>query len=166
MDILRKSIELLTLLAVQVLVLNYIHLGLYALPLLTPLIVVWASYDISPVKLTVTAFFAGIIQDMFAGTPGIGASALTFTAFMQRPLLRLLMGKNLTDNLDPSPDSMGALKFVSYVVMLFTLHHAVFFFLEDFRLIDVRGMLLSALSSLLFSCGLALLVDYVRRKKL
>jgi rod shape-determining protein MreD len=166
MDILRKSIEILTLLAVQVLVLNHIHLGLYALPLLTPLIVVWASYDISPVKLTVTAFLVGLIQDMFAGTPGIGASALTFAAFMQRPLLRLLMGKNLTDNLDPSPDSMGALKFVFYAVMIFTLHHAVFFFLEDFRMIDFRGTSLSALSSLLFSCGLALLVDYVRRKKL
>ncbi len=166
MDILRKSIEILALLAVQVLVLNHIHLGLYALPLLTPLIVMWASYDISPVKLMATTFIVGLIQDMFAGTPGIGASALTFAAFMQRPLLRLLMGKNLMDNLDPSPDSMGALKFVFYAVMIFTLHHAVFFFLEDFRMIDFRGTSLSALSSLLFSCGLALLVDYVRRKKL
>lgn len=166
MDILRKSIEILTLLAVQVLVLNHIHLGLYALPLLTPLIVVWTSYDISPVRLMVTAFCVGLIQDMFAGTPGIGAAALTFVAFMQRPLMRLLMGKNLTENLDPSPESMGALKFIFYVVVLFTLHHTVFFLLEDFRLVDIRGTFLSALSSLLFSCGLALLVDYVRRKKL
>ena len=166
MDILRKIIEVLTLLAVQVLVLNHIHLGLYALPILTPLIVVWTPYDTSSVKLMITAFFAGLIQDMFSGTPGIGAAALTFAAFMQRPLLRLLMGKNLTDNLNPSPGAMGALKFVFYVLMIFTLHHAVFFSLEDFRLIDVRGTALSALSSLLFSCCLALLVDYVRRKKL
>lgn len=166
MDILRRSIEILALLAVQVLVLNHIHLGVYALPLLTPLIIVWTPYGLSPVKLMVTAFLMGLVQDMFAGTPGIGAAALTLAAFAQRPLLRLLMSKNLTENLDPSPDSMGALKFVFYAVTVFTLHHAVFFFLEDFKLIDVRGTILSALSSLLFSCGLALLVDYVRRKKL
>jgi rod shape-determining protein MreD len=166
MNIIRRGIEILLLLAVQVLVLNHIHLGMYALPLLTPLIVVWTPYGQSPVRLMVTAFLVGLVQDMFAGTPGIGAAALTFAAFMQRPLLRLLMGKNLTESLDPSPDSMGVLKFVFYAVMIFMLHHAAFFFLEDFRLIDIQGTLLSALSSLLFSCGLALLVDYVRRKKL
>lgn len=166
MDIIRRSIEILALLAVQVLVLNHIHLGVYALPLLTPLFIVWTTYDMSVIKLTVTAFLVGLVQDMFAGTPGIGAAALTFAAFMQRPLLRLLMGKNLTENMDPSPNSMGALKFIFYVIVIFTLHHAVFFLLEDFRLTDLRGTLLSASSSLLFSCGLALLVDYVRRKKL
>lgn len=158
--------EILALLAVQVLVLNHIHLGVYALPLLTPLFIVWTTYDTPVIKLTVTAFLVGLVQDMFAGTPGIGAAALTFVAFMQRPLLRLLMGKNLTDNLNPSPEAMGALKFIFYVVVIFTLHHAVFFLLEDFRLTDLQGTLLSGLSSLLFSSGLALLVDYVRRKKL
>lgn len=166
MDILRRCIELLVLLAVQVLVLNHIHLGIYAFPLLTPLIVVWTPYGFSPVWLTVTAFLAGLVQDMFSGTPGIGAAALTFAAFMQRPMLRLFVGKNLTETQYPSPDSMGAVKFVFYTVLIFTLHHAVFFFLEDFRLIDIQGTLLSALSSLLFSCAFALLVDYVRRKKL
>lgn len=166
MDILRKSIEILVLLAVQVLVLNHIHLGIYALPLLTPIIVVWTPFGMSPVKSMVMAFLTGLVQDMFSGTPGIGAAALTFAAFLQRPLLRLLMGKNLTEILEPSPDSMGAVKFIFYMVIIFTLHHTVFFFLEDFRLIDIQGTLQSALSSLLFSCGLALLVDYVRRKKL
>lgn len=166
MGIIRRSIEILALLLVQVLILNHIHLGVYALPLLTPLFIVWTSYDTSVIKLTLTAFLVGFVQDMFAGTPGIGAAALTLAAFVQHPLLRLLMGKNLTENLDPTPDSMGTLKFIFYVVIIFTLHHALFFLLEDFRLTDLWGTMLSASSSLLFSSGLALLVDYVRRKKL
>lgn len=165
-DVVRRLMQLAALLLLQVVVLNHIHLGMYAIPLVMVLFVVWAPLNTPPIRLMIASFFCGLILDMFSGTTGMSAAALTCAAFVQRPLLSAMVPKESMETTEPSYATMGKAKYPIYIFVLFFVHHIVFFVLEDFSFTDFPGMSMSCLTSLLVSYPLGLLLDYVRRKRL
>ena len=165
-DIARRIGQLAALLALQVLVFNHVHLGMYAIPLTAVLFVAWAPLGTPTIRLMVVSFAFGLVQDIFAGTLGMSAAALTAAAFVQHPLLRALAPADALDTLRASYVSIGIFRHLTYMFILFLLYHVVFFVLEDFNFTDIEGLTLSFLTSLLVSYLLGLLLDYVRGERL
>lgn len=165
-DVLRRLMQLSALLLLQVVVLNHIHLGTYAIPMVMVMFVAWAPLNTPSIRLMIASFLSGLILDIFSGTTGMSAAALTCAAFVQRPLLRALVPKEAMETTEPSYSSIGVLKYLFYLLVLFLIYHIVFFALEDFSFTDFSGMSMSCLTSLLVSYPLGLLLDYVRRKRL
>ena len=73
-------------------------------------IALWtSSFDAeTPRKsLLLQAFFIGLCIDIFSNTPGMNAAAATMMAFTRRPLLRMQMLRDVTDDYVPGIRSMG-----------------------------------------------------------
>ena len=52
-------------------------------------------------SLLLQAFFIGLCIDIFSNTPGMNAAAATMMAFTRRPLLRMQMLRDVTDDYVP-----------------------------------------------------------------
>lgn len=165
-DVIRRLIQLAVLMILQVVVLNHIHLGMYAIPMVMVLFVAWAPLNTPSIRLMIASFFSGLILDTFSGTTGMSAAALTCAAFVQHPLLSALVPKETMETAEPSYSTMGTVRYLTYLFTLFLIHHIVFFALEDFSFADFPGVSMSCLTSLVVSYPLGLLLDYVRRKRL
>ena len=100
--------QVLLVLALQVLVLDYIHLWGYATPLLGVLLVVYTPLDENRIVSMSISFLAGVVMDMFANTPGVGAAAMTLASFIQHPLLVMMLPKDSDEGIVPSLHTMGS----------------------------------------------------------
>ena len=79
--------QIIIILALQVLVFDYIHLWGYATPLLGVMVVVYSPLSDNRVTNLVMSFLAGIVMDMFTNSPGVAAASMTLASFVQHPLL-------------------------------------------------------------------------------
>lgn len=132
--IIQILIRFVFLLAVQVLVLNHIQWSGYINPYVYVFFILMLPIEIPNWLLLLTAFFTGLVIDMFANTGGMHAAACVFTAFARPGVLRLIAPR---DGYEPetnlSPQVMGVKWFITYVSILILLHHLVFFYVEVFR---------------------------------
>ncbi len=122
------------LIAVQVLVLNHVQWSGYINPYVYIYFILVLPIETPKWLLLTSAFFTGLMIDMFANTGGMHASAAVFTAFARPGVLRLIAPR---DGYEPetklSPQVMGFKWFITYITMLVLLHHLVFFYVEVFR---------------------------------
>ncbi len=132
--IIQILIRFVFLIAVQVLVLNHVQWSGYINPYVYVFFILLLPIEIPKWLLLVSAFFTGLIVDMFANTGGMHAAAAVFTAFARPGVLRLIAPR---DGYEPetrlSPQIMGLKWFVTYISILIVLHHLVFFYVEVFR---------------------------------
>ncbi len=153
---------MLMLVAVQVLLLNHVHLWGYASPLLLPLFLAFMPLGASRCGTQLWAFSAGMIVDVFSNTPGVGSGAMTFAALLQPTLLELMVPKDAPEDLLPNCRTMGRWNHFRYVALIFILHHTVYFALESFSFFHLKDTLISLVSSLALSVSLAWMIESVR----
>ena len=164
-SILKRMAWALLLLAIQVLVLDQVHPWGYGAPLLCPLIVITLPLGTSRSEALLWGFGTGFVADIFAGTPGIGSAALTFIAFLQPPLLRLMAPRDTEEELHPSFSAMGRWNYLRFIALLLLLHHIVYFALEGFSYFHIKDIAISMGVSYAASLLLIILVEHVRNPK-
>jgi len=163
--LLKRLMLVLLLVAAQVLVLNHIQLWEYGTPLLYVAILLWMPMGSSKTGTLLWGFFTGLLIDIFSNTPGMASAAMTFAALIQPPLLQIMAPRDAAEDITPSMQTMGTWNYVRYTMIIFLMHHLVFFALECFSLYHIADAALLMLTSWVSSILLALLFEAFRKKK-
>ena len=162
---LKRLMQMLGLLALQVLVCNHIRFMGYATPMPYVLFIVWLPLNANRIGNLLWAFVMGLLVDMFSNTPGENAAALTMAAFVQWPLLRAMAPKDSIEDMVPSFKTMGWWNHVRYVVLLTLLHHAAFYLLDNFSFFSPVQTLMAFGASLLFTLVMSFTMESLRNGK-
>ena len=155
----------LLLLLVQTLVLDQVHPWGYGAPLLCPLIVITLPLGTSRCEALLWGFCVGFIADIFAGTSGISSAALTLIAFVQPPILSLMVPRDSEEQFRPSFAEMGRWNYLQYLALLLFLHHMVYFALEAFSYARIVDTAISMGISYAASLALMVLVEHIRNSQ-
>jgi rod shape-determining protein MreD len=165
-SILRYGLIFVLLILLQVLLFNNIQFSGYVNPYVYLMFILVLPIEISSWLLLITAFFTGLIMDLFTGTPGMHTSATVLAGFVRPWVLRILAPRDGYEaNPVPSMQIYGFKWFFIYTLVIVLIHHAALFFLEVFRLADFLRTLLRVLLSSLFSIAFILLLEYIRKGK-
>ncbi|MBQ2073459.1 MAG: rod shape-determining protein MreD [Bacteroidaceae bacterium] len=157
--------QIMIILALQVLVFDYIHLWGYATPLLGVMVVVYSPLSDNRVTNLVMSFMAGIVMDMFTNSPGVAAASMTLASFVQHPLLEMMVPKDSDENMLPSWHTMGMSSYSAYLAIMLAVYHVAYFVLEVFSFINPVDMIISIVSSYVLSFILAMSFDLFRFAK-
>ena len=156
---------MLALAALQVLVLNHIHLFGYATPMLYVAFLLHFPLNASRVGVLIWAFLMGLTVDIGSGTLGMGTAAMTLIGMFCQPLLRMMSPRDAADDIVATPHSMGRVAHMHYVTILVIVHHAVFYLLESFTYHHPMSLLISFLASALLSLVFILVFETLRMPK-
>ena len=155
----------LTLLALQVLILDQVHPWGYGAPLVCSLIIITLPTGTSRCTALLWGFGTGLIADIFAGTAGISSAALTLVALIQPPLLELMAPRDSEEELQPSFSTMGRWKHLHFIALLLMVHHLVYFALESFSYFRIEDIAISLGVSYAASLLIIILIEYARNPK-
>lgn len=164
-NILRGAIYFVVFVAIQVLLLNNIHLFRVATPYLYLYFILVFPVNSSRELLLTFSFLAGLTIDAFSNTPGMHAAACTLIAFAREPLIWLFMGKELPDNLYPSYQTFGYKGFMRYVLLLVLIHHTTLFLIESVALFDPLFLFVRVVSNTLLTTLLICTVEAFNPEK-
>lgn len=163
----RNLVRFFTLVLMQALMLNHIHLfGMDIFPMLYLMFVIQLPFETPRGLGLLLSFLMGLAVDLFSLTYGVHAAAATFAAFMRPAVLQLNAPR---DGYEPGSlprvRFYGVLWFVRYSTMLIIPHHLVYFILERFGFDHFGNTLLVVGGSSLFTLVLLLMVQYLFMKK-
>jgi hypothetical protein len=131
---LARMMRFMILLFVQILIVNHIHLGGYAMPLIIGYIVVRFHFGSSRIGLLLWGFFAGMVYDIFTDTMGICMASMTLLSMVQPALLRMFKPRDAADDFIPNIKNMGGWLFFAYLTLSMLVLHASFYLLAAFSL--------------------------------
>lgn len=158
-----RIVRLLLLLALQVLVLNNIHLWNYATAMPIGYMLMRFDRSTSRISLLLWGFVTGIIFDMFSDTPGMNSTALTLLAMLQPSLVRLFAPRDSDETFCPSMRTMGFWRFTSYAFLSMLISNGVFYLLDAFTLDNWQLTLFAIGGSTLLSTIFCLTFENVKR---
>ncbi|MBW6480049.1 MAG: rod shape-determining protein MreD [Bacteroidales bacterium] len=156
--IIKHTGRFLIMIGIQLLILNQIHFSGFITPYLYPLFILLLPFNIKGYTLLLTAFFTGLVIDIFSDSPGMHASATLIMAFLRPAVISLITVKTEFDqDIEPRFDFMGAGWVFIYTLILIFIHHLSLFTLEIFRFADYGETMLQTILSTAFSVGLIML---------
>lgn len=154
------------LLLIQLLVLNYVYLGSYVMPMLYLLAILMLPTDMKRIPLLLTAFGIGLLVDVMNNMLGFHALACTMVAMMRILFAdRILTRGENTVVSTPSIYSVSPQYFVSYLLILLSIFYLVFFTLELFGFRSIGSVLLATIASTLATALLTVLYQFIFLKK-
>lgn len=150
----------------QLLVLNYVYLGGYIMPMIYVLFILMLPTDTGRVPLLLIAFGTGLIVDIMAGMLGFHTLACTVVAmlriwFANRILTR---GEPVTIT-TPSIYSVTPQYFIAYLMLMLAAFYLVFYTAELWGFRGFGGVMLATLLSTIVTTLLAVLYQIVFVKK-
>ena len=151
------------LLLLQVLVLNNVHLGGYATPLLYIYFILKLGTGVSRNELMLWAFFLGLSIDVFSDTPGMNAAASVLLAFFRPFILQLYIPRDVQGDLVPSFRTIGVAPFLKYAATGVLLHSLVLLTLEYFSFTAWWMLLLRVLLCSLLTTVCILAIEGMRK---
>jgi hypothetical protein len=152
----------LLLLALQVLVLNYINLGGYINPYIYIFPVLILPLSFPGWAMLLLAFLLGIVVDFFMDTVGMHAAATVLMAFSRPGVIKLISTRDRFDEgTIPQFSNMGRQWLILYTLILVGIHHLCLFSLEVFRLSYFHVTLGVSLLNTIVSSVIILLVFFV-----
>lgn len=160
-----RLLQMLLLVAAQVLALNHMQLWGYGTPLIFVSLLVYMPLGASRISTLLWAFCTGLLVDVFSNTPGVACGAMTFVAMLQPPLLKLMVPRDAAEDVQPTYRSMGRWNHARYIFLLYLIHHCCFYMLESFSFFNWKEVLLAFGSSLLSSVLIALSIENFRNSK-
>ena len=156
---------MLSLLLVQVLVLNQIHLLGCITPLLIGYMVISLHRGTSHIVALLWGFAIGLVFDMFNNTAGMASAAMTLLAMVQPPLLSMFTPRDASDDMAPSFKTIGVFSYILYTLLLMFLLHCVFYLLAAFSLSDWRIVLVSIIGGTILSTILSIVTEMLVRTR-
>lgn len=154
------------LMALQLLVLNYVYLGGYVMPLLYVLFILMLPTNTGRIPMLLIAFGTGLVVDIMAGSLGFNALACTVVAMM-----RVLFADRIITRGEPvviqrpSIYSVTPQYFIFYLLLLLGAFYLVFYTAELFGFRGFGGVLLATICSTLVTALLAVLYQLIFLKK-
>ncbi|OQA90878.1 MAG: hypothetical protein BWY27_00736 [Bacteroidetes bacterium ADurb.Bin234] len=152
--------------AIQVAVLNHIHLSGYVNPYLYILFILILPFETPKWLLLIVAFFQGLVIDLFVQTPGMHAAACVFMAFL-RPLIAATISskKEYEPGIQPSIQDLGFNWFLTYSAILTVAHHTILFMMEVFHFYEFAITIQRILYSSVITLILIILSQYIFYRK-
>ena len=150
-----NALRFISLVLVQVVLLNHIDFMGYVNPYLYILFILVFPYTGNRSLLIFLGFLLGLCIDIFADSGGIHAAASTFLAYMRPALLKFSFGVSYEYNtIKLSKSPLGAR--ITYISTAVLMHHLMLFILEIFN----AGHILLILKSTLFSGVFSILLIF------
>lgn len=160
--IVKNAVRFLFLVAIQVLVLNHIQWSGYINPYIYILFILMLPLETPKWLLLLLGLVTGLVIDMFGNSGGMHAAATVFVAFARPGILRLIAPRDGYETESSlSPQVMGFKWFFTYVSILVTLHHLVYFYVEVFRFSEFFITFFKAILNSIISVSIILLGQYL-----
>ena len=155
---------MLALVALQMVVFNYIHLFGYATPL--PFVYLLLLFPLGTDRWSILlwGFVCGLLCDITSLTLGVGMAAMTLVAFIQPPLLQLMIPKDAVEDMQPGYGTMGFWGYFRYALLLTLIFVIAYFLLQVFNFFHPLDFLISMLSSWALTFFLCLTFEALRYK--
>lgn len=152
------------LLLLQVLMFNNIQFSGYVNPYVYVLFILLLPVETAGWLLLTVSFFAGLLVDVFTGTPGMHAGASAAAAFVRPYILGAISPRDgYEPEAEPSMASYGFRWFIIYASVVVLIHHLFLFYLEVFRFDDFFRTFLRVIFSSLFTVVFIVLAEYFRK---
>lgn len=149
-DIFINIVRFITLVFIQVLLLNNINLGGYINPFIYIYFILLFPLDGNKSLLIFLSFLLGLSVDLFEDSGGVHAAACTFIAYIRPVVLKYSFGVSYEYN-SVKIKKAEITERITYVTSLVFLHHLVMFSLEIFSFKHISLLLKSTLFSGIFS---------------
>jgi hypothetical protein len=166
--ILRNTIRFILLVLLQVLVFNNIEINSYLTPQVYVLFILLLPFETPRWLLLISAFFLGLFIDMFGHTIGLHTAACTLIGFARPWVQNIASSKQEYEpGLQPGIRGLGFRWFITYSMILISLHHIVIYFLEEFSFMHALNTLLYVIANVVFTTAAVLLAQllFFRPKK-
>ena len=148
--ILINILRFITLLLLQVLLLNHINFLGYVNPYLYILFIILFPLDGNRSLLIFSSFLLGLSIDLFGDSGGVHAAASVFIAYLRSPILKFSFGVSYEHNMTRISKA-SLIEQLTYISLMVLVHHLVLFILEIFSLSHILLLLKSTLFSGIFS---------------
>ena len=148
--ILINIVRFITLMLLQVLLLNHINFLGYVNPYLYILFILIFPLDGNRSLLIFSSFLLGLSIDLFGDSGGVHAAASVFIAYLRSPILKFSFGVSYEYNMIRI-NKAPLIEQLTYISIMVLVHHLVLFTLEIFSLSHILLLLKSTLFSGIFS---------------
>lgn len=148
--ILTNILRFITLVLLQVLLLNHINFLGYINPYLYILFIIIFPLDGNRSLLIFLSFLLGLSVDSFGDSGGIHAAACVLIAYMRPLILKFSFGVSYEYNMIKI-NKAPVIERITYISLMVLVHHIVLFSLEIFGLSHILLLLKSTLFSGIFS---------------
>lgn len=159
----RNMLVFISLLLVQALVFNQIHLWGVATPMIYVYLLLPMPRQTPRWQLLLWAFFMGLSVDIFSNTIGAAAASLTFVAMIRPYILEMFVQRESDADLVPTLKSLRKLRYSLYSLSLIWLYCLLFFTLETFTFFNWTHWITSVMGSTLLTWIFVLTLDNLRK---
>ena len=157
----KYTVMFISLVLIQVLILNYIQFSGYVNPYIYILFILLLPVSIPRYVLVLLGFLIGLVIDIFSNTPGMHASATTFIAFARPYIIDVISPREMDKSDYPGLSQYGFRWFLYYSAILIFLHHVFFFYVEVFSFINFFHTLFRSILSSVFSVFIIVLSQFL-----
>jgi len=158
----RNIIRFIVLILLQVLVLNQINFFGYLDPYLYVLFILLLPFETPGWLLLLSAFFLGLVVDLFSGTSGVHTASSVLMAFARPWTIRIIAStKEIEPGMEPGIKEMGFSWFFIYSIFLIFIHHLLVFYLEIFSFSEFFMTLLRVIINTFFTLILVILAQFL-----
>ena len=164
----KNIIRFIFIMFIQIFVLNKIPpLHQFIVPYFYFVFILWLPFKMGRSALLLISFSVGMVVDMFFKTPGLHAAACVLIAFVRPFLINVLLPKEATDwgNEEPSKKTMGAVPYVTYLIILTLLHHFYLILLEWMQFGSFLYFIGKLVATTLISLFLIMIADLFLNRK-
>ncbi|MFL1012051.1 rod shape-determining protein MreD [Flavisericum labens] len=158
------TVRFITLVIVQVLILNHINFMGYINPYIYILFIALFPIKHNRIILLLLAFLLGLIIDLFLDTGGIHAGASVFIAYLRPMILKSSFG-TVYEHQNVKFNTIDFGSKLTYFTLLTVLHHFVLFSLEIFSVSEILLVLQKTLFSIIFTILLSVIVTIIFSRK-
>lgn len=152
--------------ALQVLILNNIHLFRIATPLLYLYVIVKIPVNITRSPMIIIAFMLGLVLDVFSNTLGMHTAACSLAGMFRNPIMYSFTDKEILEGASPSYHTLGVGPFMRFVISLVAIHHIALFSIESITLFDPVLLIFRIFASVILTTLLIFIVEafHIERK--
>ncbi|MCB0507396.1 MAG: hypothetical protein R2739_00045 [Chitinophagales bacterium] len=165
--IISNSIRFFVLIALQILLFNELPFGRMYI-MIYPLIILLLPVFTPRIVVLLIAFFTGLILDWFSNGGGLHTASLTAVGYFRWHILDTFQPRSGWDKLDvPNVNQQGIIWYFYYTLILFSIHHFLYFFLEVFSFANFFSTIFKTIISLVGSLSVVWMISLfsMRKKK-
>lgn len=163
--IINNTLRFVFLIGLQLLLLNELPFGRVYI-MIYPLFILLLPVFTPRIAVLLLAFFTGIIVDVFSNGGGLHTASLLLIGYLRTFILDTFQPKSGWDKLDePTLSQQGVNWYFFYILILFSIHHLVYFFLELFSISNFVTTFFKTIFSLISSLSLVWLISLFFARK-
>ena len=160
-SLIKYGLMFITLILVQVLILNQIQLNGFVNPYVYILFILLLPLSTPKYLLLILSFFIGLIVDVFLNSLGVHAAASVLIAYLRPYIIRAISNREDDRSDYPGLSQNTFAWFFSYVTIMVIFHHILLFYLEIFSFSHFFVTLGRAIISSIFSIFIIVLSQFL-----